>query len=197
MCRPSADGARRRQRHRAFRHHHHGEQVAARVLDGAFEGIRAADRVRVEFGLAFAVGSVAEDRDLLAARAVVDPLHVFRRRHLPQPSVLRQMRRPVLSITTHAPPRPNHRRGRAAPQRSRDTAEHWRGAAEDDGGGGAAVDSIPPPVLLVLVFVHYPSEQELAAAHPSVPPPASAGTTRASGTSARSSYTAACATANA
>ena len=97
MRRPSADGARRRrQRHRAFRHHHHGEQVAARVLDGALEGVGAADRVGVELRLAFAVGSVAEDRDLLAARAVVDPLHILRRLHLAQPSVLRQMRRPML-----------------------------------------------------------------------------------------------------
>lgn len=33
---------------------------------------------------------------LLAARAVVDPLHILRRRHLAQPSILRQVRRAVL-----------------------------------------------------------------------------------------------------
>ena len=78
MRRPSADGARRRrQRHRAFGHHHHGEQVAARVLDGAFEGVGAADRVGVELRLAFAVGSVAEDRDLEVVEAEVVVVEVW------------------------------------------------------------------------------------------------------------------------
>ena len=189
MRRPSADGARRRrQRHRAFGHHHHGEQVAARVLDGTLEGVGAADRVGVELRLAFAVGSVAEDGNLLAARAVVDPLHVLRRRHLPQPSVLCQVRRPVLFHEQLV-----RRRARivvAGEQRRRgvsDAAEHQRGAAEDDGdgGGGAAVDGIPPPSSSSSSSSTIHPSRNSPPPFPSVPPPASAGTTLASGTAAR------------